>query len=397
MNKLYNNFEFCSSNFDNFFNKIDFFSNKHQRNFLSDFFTAFLSSNSINFDKIALELSHKYSNIHFDSILKRISRFLNNHNNNFHDLFNQIIKFIISNFKVKHDDKRIFISFDHMYVKDKFTVFMLSLKIGKQGFPIFFDSCDGKSKENSNRTGEVFKVSNIKKALLYVHNLFKSIDPDIEIVFLADRWFGNFFPLFNYINDDLHDSFVFRCKDNFSVLYFDKKENHNIWTNIHNLPNLKYHSTFFEDLIFTKKKYKFNLTICKSDNHTERWFLISNIDPTRAKKFYSYRFGGIETIFKNQKSNGFYLEKTGIKHLHAFDNLYSLLCIATAYFICIGAYVSKNSSLYKNLGFRTTRKNKNGKIIRIISLFQTGLKLFQIALNSQKYYKLPFNFKLYDM
>ena len=270
---------------------------------------------------------------------------------------------------------------------------MLSLKVGKQGFPIYFKVFEGK---NGEHFGDAFSIKNIKQSLLYVHNLIKSFDPNINIVFLADRWFGNLFPLFEFINNELCDSFVFRCKDNFKIFYQIKGEDHKIWTSIHYLRSLKRQSTFFPNLEFTKKKYVYNLTICKSDDHKERWFLISNIDPTRAKKFYGYRFGGIETIFKNQKTNGFYLEKTGIKHLHAFDNLYSLLCTALCYCIGLGTCISKNSSSYKDLGFRTTRKNKNGKLIRIVSLFQTGLKLFKLALNSPKYYKLPFNFILYD-
>jgi len=377
-----------------FFHKIDNSLTKNQRNFLSDFFSSLLSSNSINFDKIALNLTNKYSDINFDSILKRISRFLNNNNNVFHSLFDKTIKHIFSKYKIKHDDNRVFISFDHMYVRNKFTIFMLSLKIGKQGIPIYFSSFEGKGKDGFDNA---FKLKEIKTALLHAHNLFKSINPNIQIVFLADRWFGNFFTLFNYINNTLKDYFVFRCKSNFKIFYFDEKENHKIWGNIHDLPNFTYHSKFYENLEFTKNKYKYNLTICKSDDHQERWFLISNIDPTRAKKFYAYRFGGIETIFKNQKSNGFYLEKTGIKHLHAFDNLYSLLCIATTYYICLGADISKNSSCYKNLGFKIVRRTKTGKIIRLISLFQAGLKLFQLALNSPKYYRLPFTFKLYDI
>lgn len=394
MSSLYNTFDSCSINFNKFFYNLDPSLSKPQRNFLSDFFTALLSSNSCNFDKIALGLSNKYPLIKFDSILSRISRFLNNPRYHFHHLFDSLIHYIFENFKVKHEDKRLFISFDHMFVKDKFSIFMISLRIGKQGFPIFFKSFPGKGKPGF---GDTFKLNMIKDALSYVHNMIKKIDPNIDIVFLADRWFGNFFPLFNFITHTLHDSFVFRCKDNFKVFFFDPKENHKIWTSIHNLPNLKYHSRFFKDLAFTKSKYKFNLTICKSDDHKERWFLISNIDPTRAKKFYAYRFGGIETIFKNQKSNGFYLEKTGIKHLHAFDNLYSLLCIATSYFICLGTEISKNSKSYRNLGFRTTRKNKNGRICRLLSLFQSGLKLFQLALNSPRYYRLPFRFILYDI
>ena len=394
MNIIYNNFNLCSNNFDDFFIKVDNSLTKNQRNFLSDFFTSLLNSSSSNFDKIAIDLSHKHSNVKLDSILKRISRFLNNPNNNFHTLFDSVIHHILSYFKVCHDDNRIFISFDHMFVKDKFTVFMLSLKIGKQGFPIYFKVFEGKSSDNY---GDAFKLQNIKPALLYVHNLIKPFDSNIDIVFLADRWFGNYFPLFNFIDKTLHDSFVFRCKDNFKVFYQPANEEHKVWLSIHDLPSLKYHSTFYSNLEFTKKKLVYNLTICKSDNHEERWFLISNIDPTRAKKFYAYRFGGIETIFKNQKSNGFYLEKTGIKSLHTFDNLYSLLCISLCYCISLGTNVSKNSHSYKNLGFRTTRKNKNGKLSRIVSLFQTGLKLFKLALNSPKYYKLTFNFKLYDV
>ncbi len=392
MNLVYNNFNNCSNNFDDFFYNIDNSLTKNQRNFLSDFFVSLLCSNSINFNKLAISLSQIYPFIKFDSILKRISRFLNNDKNNFHYLFDNVIKYIISNYKVSHDDNRVFISFDHMFVKDKFTIFMLSLKIGRQGFPIFFKSFEGKKHPDFSKA---FKLDNIKSSILYVHNLFKSINPNFDIVFLADRWFGNYFPLFNFINNTLHDSFVFRCKDNFKVFYEPKNEQHKIWTSIHNLPSLKYHSTYYPNLEFTKNKFIYNLTVCKSDNHKERWFLISNIEPNKAKRFYSYRFGGIETIFKNQKTNGFYLEKTGVKSLHTFDNLYSLLCIALCYCIGLGTSISKNSKNYNNIGFRITKRNGNSHT-RVLSLFNAGLRLFQIAINSKKYYYIPFRFVLYD-
>lgn len=112
MSKLYNNFRPYSINFNDFFLSVDNSLTKNQLNFLGDFFTAMLSSSSINFDKIALELFSLYPDIKFDSILTRISRFLNNSNNNFHSLFDNVIKHILSNFKVKHDDNRVFISFD---------------------------------------------------------------------------------------------------------------------------------------------------------------------------------------------------------------------------------------------------------------------------------------------
>lgn len=343
---------------------------------------------------LSLSLSSSHPNVLFDSLLKRISRFLNNPHNDFHSLFNSLIKHILSSYHIKHPDNRIFLSFDHMFVRNKFTIFMISLRIGKQGFPIFFNVFPGQGQPGF---GEAFKMDMIQSSLFYVHQLFKSINPDIHIVFLADRWFGNFFPLFRFIDQELHDSFVFRCKDNFKVFYFDKKENHHIWTDIHHLPSYTYHSSFFHDLPFTKNKFTYNLTICKSDGHSERWFLISNVDPTRARGFYRYRFGGIETIFKNQKTNGFYLEKTGVKNLHAFDNLYSLLCGAVAYLMCLGTHVSKNIRSYQSLGFKCVRKKKDGSLFRLVSLFQTGVRLFLIAFNSPRYYYLPFLFKLHDI
>ena len=395
MFKLYNNnFDFSTFNFNSLFSNVDSSLSKNQKNFLSDFFTSLISSNSVNFDKIASILSYKYNNINFDSILKRISRFLNNKNYNFHSLFDNVIKYVISNYKVKHNDNRIYLSIDHMYVKTKFTILMISLRIGKQGISLFFHSFYGK---NHITHGEAFKFHYIKSSILYVHNLFKLSDPNINIVWLADRWFGNYFPLFHFIDKVLQDSFVFRCKDNFKIFYFNNKEQHYIWTNIYKIPSYKYHSSFFKNLLFTKNKFNYNLTIGKSDEHEQRWFLISNVEPNRAKRYYSYRFGSIETIFKNQKSNGFNLEKTGLKSLHAFDNLYSLVCIGVIFLTCLGIDISKNSKCHKNLGFKAVKKTKDGKFKRVLSLFQAGLRLFKLFINSNKHYRVPFTFKLYDV
>lgn len=157
------------------------------------------------------------------------------------------------------------------------------------------------------------------------------------------------------------------------------------------LVNKKLSKIYKKYLIYISK-----LTICKSKDHQERWFLISNVNPTRAKKFYGYRFGGIETIFKHQKTNGFYLEKTSIKNLHAFDNLYSLVCIATTYCICLGTDVSKNWEYYEDIGIRIVRTIKKTRK-RVISLFQVGLKLFHLAINSPNSYRIPFTFRLYDI
>ena len=47
-----------------------------------------------------------------------------------------------------------------------------------QIFPIYFKTFDGKKSVNN---GDAFKLSNIKSSLIYVHNIIKAFNPNIEI------------------------------------------------------------------------------------------------------------------------------------------------------------------------------------------------------------------------
>lgn len=154
----------------------------------------------------------------------------------------------------------------------------------------------------------------------------------------------------------LGDIFVFRCKQNLKVFYQKYLEKHKIWLPISELPHHVHSSKLYTDLEFTKNKYVFNLAYCKSKDHKESWLLITNGNPKLAKMYYGYRFGSIEFLFKSQKTNGFYLEETAIKKIHAFENLYSLICIANLYLTCLGTDISKNPACYKKLGLTITKK-----------------------------------------
>lgn len=58
-------------------------------------------------------------------------------------------------------------------------------------------------------------------------------------------------------------------------------------------------------------------------------------------------FGSIEFIFKNQKSNGFYLESTKMRNIHAFATLFGILCIAILWLTILGCDYSKNKNHFK--------------------------------------------------
>ena len=132
MRKLYNTFIDLSRNFKNFFNSISNLS-KPQLNFISNFLIGLIKAESIVSADIIKKIPVDYFDESlFDSKIKKFYRFFNNSRFDPYCLYDSIIHYIISVFKPKNSN--IYISFDHMFCKDRFTVFLLSLKIGKQRY-----------------------------------------------------------------------------------------------------------------------------------------------------------------------------------------------------------------------------------------------------------------------
>ena len=123
--------------------------------------------------------------------------------------------------------------------------------------------------------------------------------------------------------------------------------------------------------------------------------LVTNGSLKRAIKDYSYRFGGIESVFKNQKSNGFYIENTVNCSLDYFKSMYCFACIGILFLTTLGTDYSKNINCYKQTKIKT-HTTVRGIKIRTKSLFNTGLTLFHRAFESLKYVRLSFRFILYD-
>lgn len=187
-------------------------------------------------------------------------------------------------------------------------------------------------------------------------------------------------------------------KSNLKISVFDKKENHRIHKYSGDLISWKHKSLYYEDvLIYEDLSYKTNIIISrKCANDDEPWIITTNKNPKEVIRDYTHRFGGIECLFKNQKSNGFYLEKICTASLNSFINLYSLLCFSITFLVIIGSDYCKNTRSYKKTKI-TTHKNINGKKVRVKSLFNTGFTLFKIAFNSLKYVRIPYKFILYDI
>ena len=131
--KAYYNQEKISSSLRKFFKKVFILSKPLLKN-ISYIITGMISAESVVTSDISKKLKDDFSFINLESIERRFRRFFYSFSSLAYSFYSSFISSIISNFKVKHSDKKIHISFDHMFCKDKFTILLFSLRIGKQRY-----------------------------------------------------------------------------------------------------------------------------------------------------------------------------------------------------------------------------------------------------------------------
>ncbi len=384
MNKLYNTQKDFASKFKLFLKNAIPDIRKTQLNILPFIILGMIVSESCVPIDIAKVLKDNFSSIQSDSIIKRIRRFFANKLFDPYKFYRNLIIYVLNTFKSKHDDKVIYITFDHMFSKHNYTVFMFTMRVGTFGIPIWFKCF----KDYSNN--DAFKLSTMKNGIESVSNLFKNTD--LKLVFLADRWFGSS-KILNIISQ-LGHTYCVRLKGNI-IAYKDTEK-----IKVKNLKHRKYHSVIHKDVLITDDRFKTNIVYSSTNNTKDPWIIATNGDTSKAIKNYGYRFGSIECMFKAQKSNGFNLEKISNSNLKSFETMYTCICTCVLYLTILGADYSKNTKVYKKIKIETHKTyNINGHKIkkRIMSLFNTGLTLFKRAFNSCIYIRIPITFKLYDV
>lgn len=384
MNKFYNTQEDFASKFTEFLKKAIPDIRKTITNILPFIIFGMIISESCVASDISKVLKGDFSKVEHDSVVTRIKRFFSNSLFKPYIFYHKLIIHVLNDFKPKHSDKTIYITFDHMFSKHNYTVLMFTMRIGTFGIPIWFKCF----KNYSNN--DAFKFKTMKQGIKSVSKLFKNTD--YKLVFLADRWFG-YYKILNLI-DSLGHTYYIRLKGSIIVFKDGNK------FKAKDLKHRKYHSVIHNDVLITKDRFKTNIVYSPTNNTKDPWIIVTNGDTSKALKSYSYRFSSIETMFKAQKSNGFNLEKISNSSLEAFTTMYTCICTCILYLTTLGVDFSKNTNCYKNIMIKT-HKNYiiDGKKIkkRIMSLFNVGLTLFKRAFNSDLYIRIPVTFKLYDI
>ena len=129
--KEYYNQEKISSSLMKFFQKIFNLSKPHLKN-IAFIIAGMVSAESVVTSDISRKLKDDFSTVLLESVERRFRRFFNSFSSIAYLFFDAVIVHVISKFCVKHSDNKVHISFDHMFCKDKFTILLFSLRIGKQ-------------------------------------------------------------------------------------------------------------------------------------------------------------------------------------------------------------------------------------------------------------------------
>ena len=168
MNKLYNTQEDIATTIRSKLLEIIPNMRKTQLNILPYIIIGLLQSESVVASDISKVLKNDFSLVQPYSVVKRIKRFYSNNLFDPYDFYDNIIKYVVNNYKKKHPDDRVHIIFDHMFSKDNYTVFMITMRIGKQSIPLWFRCFKG------NNYPDAFKEKLLKEGISYVSSLFNS-------------------------------------------------------------------------------------------------------------------------------------------------------------------------------------------------------------------------------
>ena len=130
--KSYYNQEKIASGFIKFFSNFSL-SKPHLKS-LSYILIGMITAESVVTSDFSRKLKDSFALIQFESIERHFRRFFKSFSSSAYSFYESFISYVISHFCGGHTDQSIHISFDHMFCKDKFTILLFSLRIGKQRY-----------------------------------------------------------------------------------------------------------------------------------------------------------------------------------------------------------------------------------------------------------------------
>jgi len=129
MNKLYNTQKNLARDLGNFFEKTTEIT-KPQKKLIPYIILGMIEAESIVTTDIVKKMKDNFSLVSPFSTVRRLERFFNNKKFDVYEFYDKIITEIMKKYNPKN--KKIYVSMDHMYCRDDFTILFFSMKIDKQ-------------------------------------------------------------------------------------------------------------------------------------------------------------------------------------------------------------------------------------------------------------------------
>lgn len=212
---------------------------------------------------------------------------------------------------------------------------------------------------------------------------------DYNIIYLADRWFQNY-EVMKYI-EEIGATYCIRIKSNLGFYIYNYEKLAGSARDV----EAKEEEQYFDKVMLTRHRNMTKLAVSKKSDNKEAIYVLTNGKVEEGIKNYSYRYGSIEFVFKNQKTNGFYLESTKMRNLQSFKTMFGMMCVALLWVTILGVEYSVNQEKEESkVKIRCYKKDKKE---RIFSLFKTGLLYFNLCFNTYGVPKIRSDFLLWEI
>jgi len=301
--------------------------------------------------------------IKYESKIKKINRWLKNKHVNYDFFYKPVIKNIIE--ELSKQGGLTFV-IDGSTLGSGCIVLMFSVIYESKVLPVVWKTYKGKK-------GHLPEKAH-RSLLLHLKEL---VPQDVKVTILGDGEFDGI----DWQKDILAEKwdYVLRTGKQHQIEEYESETTKIGWIKID-----KGESLFLENILFSKKKIETNLLVIHEKGNENPIFLITNKDYNKdIQKFYEDRFK-IEPFFRDQKSKGFHIQKSGLSNPEKIDRL--LIATCTAYIILISAGVKAlKSTLYDRIA-RTEKL--------YLSLFQIGYRFIKYLVDLRQWRTFSFSIDL---
>lgn len=304
-----------------------------------------LQSQSSNLSQIANSLP---MDTKAESRVTKIRRWLMNPHIQVWSFYKAILEHVFSGWSVVE----VFIILDGVMVfGDRWQIFRVSLQHGNRAIPLAWTIVEGKG---------LVKVARLKRMLEKVHRSLKSHVK--QVTFLADAGFRDCD--WAQLCEKFDWNYAIRVACNTYITLPN-----GISDRLDHLVPVNQNRYFQEVLLTREEKLKTNVSVTwttDKQGRPEMVAIITNQIACRARLREYARRMSIEQSFRDDKSGGFDMEHTRLRHAERIDHLLLAIAIATLWCHELGEFVLKQGE--------SLRCQVDPAHERTLSLFQLGLR-----------------------